>query len=164
MARQYTWQQLEARAAKRKARETYLNAQKLNPVAKPYAPEGDKDTFWAYSIEDQGIIVEIPVLAATTAKITSAITDLGILTPAQATALLNVSRLNFKEGHKQILRITVFEAKATPTPKNTPWGTRVVDMIDNSYSFPFSLGVDGTPTLKEAKTSVRIQVTELLAG
>jgi hypothetical protein len=26
-------------------------------------------------------------------------------------------------------------------------------MIDNSYSFPFSLGVDTSPTLKEAKTA-----------
>ncbi|MEG4572644.1 hypothetical protein QUA56_08060 [Microcoleus sp. N3A4] len=153
MARQYTWQQLESRAAKVKARELYLEAQKKNPVAKPYKAEGDKTTFWAYSIEDDGVIVSIPVLEATATKIAAGIASLGILTPAVADAILNVTRLKFKEGHKQVLRITVFEAKATPTPKNTPWGTRVVDMIDNSYSFPFSLGTDGTPTLKEAKNT-----------
>lgn len=154
MARQYTWQQLEARSNKVKARETYLEAQKKLPdVQKPYKPEGDKVAWYARSFEDSGIIVEIPVLSATSTKISAAATGLGLLTSAQAIILANVSILEFKAAHKQVLRITVHEAKATPTTKNTPWGTRVTDMIDNSYSFPFSLGVDISPTLKEAKSS-----------
>ncbi|MCC3569525.1 MULTISPECIES: hypothetical protein [unclassified Microcoleus] len=154
MARRYTWQQLEKRAAISKARETYLDAQKKSPtVSKPYKPEGDKTELAAYSFEDPGVIVTIPVLAATATKISSIMADAGVLTAADAAALpLTVSSQSFKEAHKQVLRVTIHEAKATPTVKNTPWGTRVVDMIDNSYSFPFSLGADSSPTVKEAKT------------
>ncbi|TAF91324.1 MAG: hypothetical protein EAZ49_06165 [Oscillatoriales cyanobacterium] len=142
MARRYTWQQLEKRAAISKARETYLDAQKKSPtVSKPYKPEGDKTE------------LAIPVLAATATKISSIMADAGVLTASAAAALpLTVSSQSFKEAHKQVLRVTIHEAKATPTVKNTPWGTRVVDMIDNSYSFPFSLGADSSPTVKEAKT------------
>ena len=156
MARQYTWQQLEKRSNKVKARETYLEAQKKLPdVQKPYKPEGDKVAWYARSFEDSGIIVEIPVLSATSTKISTGASALGLLTFDEAIALLNISMLKFREGHKQVLRITVHEAKATPTTKNTPWGTRVVDMIDNSYSFPFSLAADTSPTLKEAKTAFK---------
>jgi len=151
MAKQYTWQQLEKRAARVKAREVYLDAQKLNPVAKPYKPEGDKTTWYAYSFEDVEILVEIPVFSATNTKISASAAALGLLTGAAAIMLTNSSILEFKVAHKQVLRITVFEANAAPKAKNTPWGTRVVDTIDNSYSFPFSLGPDTSPTVKEAK-------------
>ncbi|MCC3439401.1 MULTISPECIES: hypothetical protein [unclassified Microcoleus] len=131
-----------------------MDAQKKSPtVSKPYKPEGDKTELVAYSFEDENATVTIPVLASTATKISSIMADAGILTASAGAALpLNVSRRSFKEAHKQVLRVTIYEAKATPTVKNTPWGTRVVDMIDNSYSFPFSLGADSSPTVKEAKT------------
>ncbi|MEG4323075.1 MULTISPECIES: hypothetical protein [unclassified Microcoleus] len=163
MSRRYTWQQLEARAAKIKAREAFMEAKKKAPVATAYKAEGDKSTLWAYSFEDDKVIVPIPLLAATKTKITAGIAALGLLESTAADLVAGVTRLNFKEGHKQVLRITVHEAKATPLPKNTPWGTRVVDMIDNSYSFPFSLGNDGTPTMKEAKAAFQIIMKGALA-
>jgi len=157
MARQYTWQQLEKRSNKVKARETYLDAQKKLPdVQKPYKPKGDKVAWYVRSFEDSGIIVEIPVLSTTNTKISAAAAGLGLLTSGQALVLTNVSILEFRAAHKQVLKITVHEAKATPTTKNTPWGTRVTDMIDNSYSFPFSLAVDDSPTIKEAKVAFSV--------
>lgn len=153
MATRYTWQQLEKRAARAKARETYLDAQKLLPTTvKPYISEGEKIELAAYSFVDENVIVTIPVAATTVTKITPILAQLGVLTSSEAAALpLTVGRRTFKQAHKEVLRVTVHEAKATPTTKNTPWGTRVVDMIDISYSFPFSLGIDSSPTLKEAK-------------
>lgn len=155
MARRYTWQQLEKRAATSKARETYIDAQKKLPtVLKPYKSEGDKVDVAAYSFVDSGYVVTIPIPAATATKITALMETAGILTASQAAALpLTTGRRGFKEAHKEVLRVTVHEAKATPTTKNTPWGTRVVDMIDKSYSFPFSLGADSSPTMKEAKVA-----------
>lgn len=155
MARRYTWQQLEKRAAQAKAREAFLDAQKKLPtVLKPYKSEGDKTVLAAYSFVDSGYVVNIPVLSTTATKIQPYLAILGVLTATEASALpLTVGRREFKDAHKEVMRVTIHEAKIAPTTKNTPWGTRVTDMIDVSYSFPFSLGADSSPTLKEAKAA-----------
>ncbi|MEG4971032.1 hypothetical protein QUB11_31050, partial [Microcoleus sp. B6-A1] len=58
---------------------------------------------------------------------------------AAAEALAGASVVDFKGNHDSVLRIRIHQLKATPTTKMTTWGTRVVDKIDSSFSFPFGI-------------------------
>lgn len=145
--------QLEKKLTQRKEREAYKLAQsKLPTVSKPYKAKGDSNTVYVRSMENFSAVVKIPVLAESIAAVNPFVTQLGWLTQVEVEALTATSILGFKEGHKQVMRIRVNIALAAPNPKNTPWGTRVVDMIDSSFQIPFSLGADATPTLQEAKS------------
>ncbi|MEZ2241747.1 hypothetical protein [Microcoleus sp.] len=164
MGKFLTAAQLERRLTKAKAREAYREAQAKNPIAKPYKPKGDSDTVYVRSFEDDTVIVKMLVLKTSITKATAIKDALGWLTQTAAEALLAAKIFEFKAAHRQVLRIRINEANATPQPKNTPWGTRVVDMISNSYQLPFSLGADTSPTMKEAKSAFNALFSETGSG
>jgi hypothetical protein len=152
MGKILTAAQLEKRLEKRKAREAFKEAQAKSPTAvKAYTAEGASDIIHVSSIEDPSIIVKIPVLQTSIALVATFKDKLGWLTSTEAQGVAGAKIVEFGNGHHQVLRIRINQAKSTPEPKNTPWGTRVVDMIENSFQVPFSLGADQMPTLKEAK-------------
>jgi hypothetical protein len=156
---------LEARAAKRKAREVFLAAKYAaaltSTTLKAYVSKGGSTLVYVRSIEDNSLIVKMPVLDSTITKIgTATSAKLGWMTATEVAALTaSTSVVKFKSNHQQILRIKVDEAKASPTSKISGWGTRVVDPIEISYRFPYGLGADTTPTLQEAKDFFRVLFT-----
>jgi hypothetical protein len=152
MGRILTAVQLEKKLTQRKAREAYREAAAKNPaLVKPYKAKGATSTIWVRSLDSENLIVKMPVFDTTITKVgaNSALVnwlDQAVALPAGATLV------GFKGNNKAVMRIRVNEARATPLPKNTPWGTRVVDMIDNSYSFPVGTGT--TPATRTVEAMI----------
>lgn len=140
MGRAITSDQLEARLKKAKLREAAMLAKKTSVAAKPYARKPPTDIVLASQIGTENkVFVRIPIPTAVLTKIPTATkTAFGI--NAASTTLANLgtgsSVIDFANNHKKVLRVTVYPGLLTPSPKNTPWGTRVVKMVDKSYSFP----------------------------
>lgn len=140
MGRAITSDQLEARAKRAKARELAILAKKTSTVAKPYAKKPPTDIILASQIgTDNKVFVRIPTPTAILTKIPAAVqTALGMRpansTPAQLGTGSTV--VDFANNHKKVLRVTVYPGLLTPVAKNTSWGSRVVKMVDKSYSFP----------------------------
>lgn len=143
--------ELERRLQIAKKREAAREAARLAATPKPYTPEEPGGSAYFRSIENEDLFVEMPIPSKAGTLATTAVAAIGGLTEAQAEAQANSSLVGFKGNHKQILRIRFTRLKATPTVRMTPWGTRVVDHIDDSVTVPF--GGNANASLKDAKTA-----------
>lgn len=143
--------ELQRRLDIAKKREAAREAAKLSATPKPYAAQEPGSEGYFRSIENENLFVEIEVPAkAGAALLADAGGVLGGLTLAEVTAVPNSSTVKFKGNHGQVPRIRFTRLKATPTTKLTPWGTRVVDHIDDSVTVPFAAPDDSS--LKTLKT------------
>lgn len=150
MGRPRTYFELNRLAEIAKKREDAREAAKLTASPKPYQAEEPGGEAYFRSIEDENLFVLMPIPAKATALVTDPAPILG-LSLAEATAIANSSLVKFKGNHEKVLRIRFTRLKATPTVKVTPWGTRVVDHIDDSLTVPF--GGNSDASLKGAKTA-----------
>jgi len=151
MGRPRTYFELNRLADIAKKREEARAAAKKTATPKPYQAEEPGGLAYFRSIENEDLFVEMPIPAKAGTLATSGIAALGGLTETQADATANASLVKFEGNHKQVLRIRFTRLKATPTVKMTPWGTRVVDHIDDSITVPF--GAPPDTSIKGAKTA-----------
>jgi len=160
MARPRTFRDLQNLADIAKKRETMRAAAKLAAVPAPWKERGTKSNWYFKSAEDQNIWVTMPIYDDTIAFVTTAaLTALGgYATTAPILLITGATIVDFRAKNQDVLRIRIHDSKATPTQKNTPWGTRVVDKIDKSYSIPMTVtGTDGS--LAQAKAQFRAAFT-----
>ncbi|MEG4028148.1 MULTISPECIES: hypothetical protein [unclassified Microcoleus] len=151
--------ELQRRLDIAKKREAAREAAKLAAPPTTYTPEQPGTSAYFRSIENDNLFVEmeIPAKAGTGLSSNTGITALNGFTLAEVTALPNSSTVKFKGNHKQVPRIRFTRLKATPTTKMTPWGTRVVDHVDDSVTVPFSGPADSS--LKTLKASFNTFIT-----
>lgn len=141
-----------------KKREDTREAAKKAATPKPYQAEEPGGSGYFRSIENEDLFVEMPIPnKAGTALLADAGGALGGLTLAEAETVANSSLVCFKGNHDQVLRIRFTRLKATPTTKVTPWGTRVVDHVDDSVTVPFSAPADGS--MKTARANFNTFIT-----
>ncbi len=164
MARPRTFRDLQNLADIAKKREDARASAKLAKPPKTYRPRGTTSIWYFKSVEDENIWVSMPVFDDTVTFVTPAgmaalggfTGDAAVVLPAQA------QLVNFASKNQDVLRVKIHDSKATPTEKNTPWGTRVVDKIDKSYGVPMSItGSNGS--LAQAKVQFRAAFAGVLA-
>lgn len=152
MSTPITSYELQRRLDIAKRREAAREAARLAVPPTAYVPEPPKQLRAFRSIEDDDLYVEIPVSKKAWDIVGGQAAAIGALTVAAAEALAGASVVDFKGNHDSVLRIRINQLKATPTTKMTAWGTRVVDKIEESFSFPF--GITGAAnSISAAKTA-----------
>lgn len=140
MGKAITSKQLEAKADIARKREAAILAKKLASVPKPYKPKPETDIVLVSQVGSGGkVFVKVPVPSDALIALPEGV-EASFGMKAASTALADLgtgaSIVDFKGNHKKVLRVTVYKGLTTPKEKTTPWGTRVVNHIDSSYSFP----------------------------
>lgn len=150
MSRPRTFFELNRLADIAKKREAAREAAKLTSTPKPYVAKPPSVSKAFRSIEYDKLYVRMPISKTAWDAVSARAVTIGALDVADVTAISGSSLVNFEGNNDEVLRIRVSLLKATPTVKVTSWGTRVVDKIDSSFSFPF--GVTGSDnSLAKAK-------------
>lgn len=139
MGRPVSSAQLQIRVDRAKRREAAMLAKKTSTPPKPYAKRPPTTTVLANQVGSEKVFVRIPVPTSTLGKLPDGLKiALGMKAANSTLAALGSgsSIVDFVGNHKKVLRVSVYPGLATPQEKNTSWGTRVVKMIDKSFSFP----------------------------
>lgn len=151
MARPRTYFELNRLAEIAKKREAAREAAKLAATPAAYKAKDPATVRYFRSIESDKLYVKMPISKVAWDAVGEQATAIGALDAAAVAAISGSSTVNFEGNNDEVLRIRVHSLKATPTVKVTAWGTRVVDKIDSSLSFPF--GVTGADnSLAKAKS------------
>jgi hypothetical protein len=154
MARPRTYFELNRLAERAKAREAARAAARLAATPKPYVAQDSKIIRAVRSIESDDVYVEMPISKTAWDNISGQAAANGILEVAAAEALPGSSVIDFKGNNDEVLRVRINFLKATPTVKMTPWGSRVVDKVDNSFSYPMGV-VAANNSIAAAKVQFR---------
>jgi hypothetical protein len=154
MARPRTYFELNRLAEIAQRREAAREAARRASTPQPYVPEQPKTIRAVRSIENDDVYVKMPISQTAWTAITGQANGLGLLTLEAAEALAGSSVINFEGNNDEILRVRVNLLKATPTVRMTEWGSRVVDKIDSSFSFPLGV-VAANNSISAAKVQFR---------
>lgn len=139
MGRAVSSAQLAIRVERAKKREAAMLARKLAVTPKPYAKKPPTDIILANQVGNEKVFVRIPTPTAVLTKLPDGLeASLGMKPASSTLASLGAgaSIVDFAGNHKKVLRVTVYPGIPTPQVKTTSWGTRVVKMVDKSFSFP----------------------------
>ena len=159
MARPRTFFELNRLAQRAQARETARDAARRAATPAPYVPEPPKIVRAVRSIESDDLYVRMFISQTAWNAISTQAAALGLLTEAAAEALAGASVVNFEGNNDEVLRIRVNLLKTTPTVRMTSWGSRVVDKIDSSFSFPV-----GVIAANNSISAAKVQFNAFFAG